>query len=67
MHIPRHEEADFGAVMRILIKAFTKCIQVSDYLVADVETVQISKDIGVHSTRVPSVVLPHLLERKPKE
>ena len=52
-HIARHD-----AMMRMLIKEFTKGAKGSHYLIADVGTVDTLKDIGVHSKRVPKFVLP---------
>ena len=53
-HIARHD-----AMMRMLIKEFTKGAKGSHYLIADVGTTDALKDIGVHSKRVPTFVLPH--------
>ena len=52
-HIARHD-----AMMRMLIKGFTKGTKGSHYLIADVGTSDTLKDIGVHSKRVPKFVLP---------
>ena len=52
-HIARHD-----AMMRMLIKEFTKGTKGSHYLIADVGTVDTLKDLGVHSKRVPKFVLP---------
>ena len=52
-HIARHD-----AMMRMLIKGFTKGTKGSHYLTADVGTADTLKDIGVHSKRVPEFVLP---------
>ena len=43
-HIARHD-----AMMRMLIKEFTKGSKGSHYLIADVGTVDTLKDLGVHS------------------
>ena len=52
-HIARHD-----AMMRMLIKGFTKGTKGSHYLIADVGTADTLKDIGVHSKRVPKFVSP---------
>ena len=52
-HIARHD-----AMMRVIIKEFTKGSKGSHYLIADVGTVCTLKKIGVHSKRVPKFVLP---------
>ena len=52
-HIARHD-----AMMRMLIKEFTKGSKGSHYLIADVGTVDTLKDLGVHSKRVPKFMLP---------
>ena len=51
--IARHD-----AMMRMLIKEFTKGTKGSHYLIADVGTVDTLKDLGVHCKRVPKFVLP---------
>ena len=43
-HVAKHD-----AMMRMLIKAFTKGTKGSHYLIADVGTADTLKDIGVHS------------------
>ena len=50
--------ARHDAMMRMLIKEFTKGSKGSHYLIADVGTVDTLKDLGVHSKRVPKFVLP---------
>ena len=52
-HIARHD-----AMMRMLIKEFTKGTKGSHYLIADVGTADTLKDIGLHSKRVARFMLP---------
>jgi len=52
-YIARHDKA-----MRTVIQAFTKGQCGSHYLIADVGKVEGLKDMGVHSKRVPALVLP---------
>ena len=42
----------------MLINEFTKGSKGSQYLIADVGTVDTLKSIGVHSKRIPKLVLP---------
>ena len=62
-HIARHD-----TLMRMLIRAFTRGKHGSHYLIADVGTMDKLKDIGVHSKRVPTFILPdsHLPEANHK-
>ena len=54
-HIARHD-----AMMRMVVKEFTKGTKGSHYLIADVGTVDTLKNyyIGVHSKQTPKFVLP---------
>ncbi len=52
-YIARHDKA-----MRTVIQAFTKGQCGSHYLIADVGKIEGLKDVGVHSKRVPTFVLP---------
>ena len=51
-HIARHD-----AMMRMLVKEFTKGPKGSHYLIADVGTVDALKDIGVYSKRITRFVI----------
>ena len=52
-YIARHDKA-----ARMLVQAFIKGKQGGHYLIADIGTAEGLKEIGVHSKRVPSFVLP---------
>ena len=54
-HIARHD-----AMMRMLIKGFTKGTKGSHYLIADVGTADTLKDIGVHSKPVSQICATRL-------
>ena len=50
--------ARYDAMMRLLIREVTKGKRGSQYMIADVGTLDKLKEIGVHSKRVPSFILP---------
>ena len=59
MHACRYEEhIRHDAMMRMLVKEFTKGSKGSHYLIADVGTVDTLNNIGVHNKGIPKFVLP---------